>query len=260
MQWVGVDGAPEVCNIQASGYIHSIHSAFGLSLVSDRIGVTRATNPILTYAYRITEPEWSLSMGISAGIFMRSIDGSMFEAETINDPSIPYNTVNINRPDANVGLEFQNTHFIFGLSSTHLLTIGKHEDLLLNANHQYGYAIYKNNNLRLLYYKIGVQAVNRYNLTVLEGNISIRFKHPTGLLKGPREIIDLGLTYRTSQQLTFLFGVTITPDVRVGYAYDQSFKPGYYQNPTHEIMLEYRIPCKASATRYQCEGKMFWYH
>ena len=252
-QWVGVDGAPKVFNVQASEYIHILHSAFGLSLVGDQIGLTKAFNPMLSYAYLIANNRsWTLSMGLSAGVFTRSVDGSLFEAETVNDPSLHYNREKIIQPDANAGIEFQSTSFIFGISSTHLLSIGKPDNLFLNTNHRYGYAIYKNNNLKLFYYKVGLLVVNRYNLTVMEGNVFIRFKHPTGLMKGPREIFDLGLTYRTSRQMAFLFGLIISPNLRIGYAYDHSFIPVYNQNGTHEIMIEYRIPNKAAATRFRC--------
>jgi len=44
-QWIGIAGAPQVFNVQASQYIHDMRSAFGLSLVGDKIGVTKAYNP-----------------------------------------------------------------------------------------------------------------------------------------------------------------------------------------------------------------------
>jgi type IX secretion system PorP/SprF family membrane protein len=252
-QWTGVEGAPQVFNLQVSEYIHSLRSAFGLSFINDKIGLTQASNPMLTYAYLITnDRDWSLSMGLSAGMYTRSIDGSHYEAVTINDPSLDYNQERIISPDANVGVEYLSAHFILGVSSTHLLSIGKTDDMLLNSNHRYGYVIYKNNNLKLFYYKVGILVVNRYNLTVLEGNMLIRFKHPTGLLQGPREIFDFGLSYRSSRQMTFLAGLLLTPDLRVGYAYDHSFARGYNRNGTHEIMIEYRIPSRAASTRVRC--------
>lgn len=260
-QWYGVDGNPRVLNVQASGYFHDMRSAFGLSLVSDKIGLTQAFNPMLNYAYRIAKSDdWSLSMGLSAGIFVRSIDGSLFEAETNGDPSIHYTREKTTRPDANAGFEFQSKHLIFGLSSTHLLSIGKNDSAFLNANHRYGYAIYKNNNLNFLFYKAGLLLVNRDKHTVLEGNLFIRFKRPTGLIKGPREIFDLGLSYRSSRQIALMIGMMISPNLRVGYAFDQSLIPGYNQNGTHEIMLEYRILCKASSTKIRCGDDLFWYH
>ena len=252
-QWTGIEGAPHVYNVQISEYIHRLHSAFGLSFVNDRIGLTRASNPMLTYAYRISDNQnWSLSLGLSAGMFVRSIDGSHFEAETINDPSLNYTFERNISPDANTGLEFQSKHFIFGVAGTHLFSIGKADHFLLNANHRYGYAVYKNNNLDLFYYRAGIMVVNRYNLTVVEGNLLIRFKHPTGLLQGPREIFDLGISLRSSRQMTFLAGLLLRPDLRIGYAYDHSFAGGYNRNATHEFMIEYRIPTKAASTIGRC--------
>jgi type IX secretion system PorP/SprF family membrane protein len=260
-QWIGVDGAPKVINIQASGYFNNLRSAFGLSFASEQTGVTKLVNPMLTYAYRVgNNSDWSLSMGLSAGIFSRSIDGSQFEAETISDPSVNYSTEKTVDPDVNAGVEFQNNTFIFGLSSTHLLSYNKSENEFLNANHRYGYAIYKNNKLDLLYYKLGLQVVNHSNITVLEENISIRFKHPTGLMKGPREILDLGMTYRSTRQITILAGLNISPNIRIGYAFDHSFITGYNKNNTHEVMLEYRIPFKPASTHLRCGNELFWYH
>jgi len=259
-QWIGFSGAPKVFNIQASEYIHNLRSAFGISLVGDKIGVTQAFNPMLTYAYRISNnQDWSLSMGISAGIFTRSVDGSLFEAVTTADPSIQYDMERITKPDANVGFEFQNTHFVFGISSTHLFSIYKSDSLFINANHRYGYAIYKNTDPELFNFHIGLQVVNRHDLTSIEGNVGIRFKRPTGLVSGSKEIFDIGFTYRSTQQMTLLFGLNVSPNLRVGYAYDQSFTSGL-QNGTHEIMLEFRIPSKAASTHCQCENMEYWYH
>jgi type IX secretion system PorP/SprF family membrane protein len=260
-QWIGVNGSPTVFNVQASEYFHNLHSAFGISLVSDKIGVTQAINPMLTYAYRISnDQDWALSMGLSAGVFSRSVDGSLFEAENVSDPAIYNNMERMLRPDANIGVEFQNAHFVFGISSTHLFSVAKDSTLFLNANHRYGYAIYKNTNSELFNYNVGVQVVNRSNLTVYEGNASIRFKHATGLNTGPREIFDLGMTYRSSKQLTLLVGLNLSPNLRIGYAYDQNFMTGFIQNSSHEVMLEYRIPSKKASTCIQCQNTDYWYY
>ena len=163
------------------------------------------------------------------------------------------------QPDANAGIEFQSINYIFGIASTHLFSIGKNENLFLNSNHRYVYAIYKNTDLLMFNYNFGLKVENRYNITDLEVNGEIRFKHSTGLTTGPREMISIGLTYRTSQQMTFLFGVNITPDFRVGYAYDLNLVPGYYRNSTNEIMLEYRIPTNERASCALCRKDGNWY-
>jgi hypothetical protein len=187
------------------------------------------------------------------------VNGSLYEAEVINDPSVNYNTEKITRPDANAGIEFQSKWFIIGLSSTHLFSISKQADTYLNSNHRYGYLIYKNNNLESFYYRIGLQVVNRNNLTVYEGNVFVRMKHATGLMKGPREILDFGLTVRSTRQMSFMIGILVTPNLRLGYAYDHSFIKGYSRNGTHEIMLEFRLLNRAASTRFQCGIAKPWY-
>ena len=260
-QWIGVDGAPTVFNAQASQYIHKMHSAFGISLVGEKIGATQVYNPMATYAYRLSNDEdWSLGMGLSAGVFSRTVNRSLFQPETPNDPSIPYGKVLYSTPDANLGFEFQNKYLIFSLSSTHILSINKPDQIFLNTNHRYGSLIYKSSDPDLLNYHIGLQVVNRRDLTVWEGNISLRFKRPTLLQSGPREMFDVGLTYRSSNQMTVLFAINVKRDLRVGYAYDHSFIPGFSSTGTHELMLEIRIPSKASATNGQFATQEYWYH
>jgi type IX secretion system PorP/SprF family membrane protein len=264
-QWIGVNGAPVVYNFQASEYIQSLRSAFGLSFVNDEIGATQSFNPLLTYAFRIAKKQsWALAMGLSGGMFLRTIDGSQLEAETAGDPSLFNYYKKTIQPDVNVGFEFQSPHFIYGLSSTHILSINKSDTLFLNTNHRYGYAIYKNDDPKFLSYSFGMQVVNRFNLTVLEGNFSFRIKRNSRLIqgpliKGPQEVLDFGLTCRSSREMTLLCGVMISPYFRIGYAYDLSLISKYCRNGTHEIMLEYRIPSRSASTTTRCGSKEFWY-
>ncbi|MBN2819582.1 MAG: PorP/SprF family type IX secretion system membrane protein [Bacteroidales bacterium] len=258
-QWVGIEGAPQVLNIQASEYVSKLNSAFGVSLVSDNIGASRFLNPLLNYAYRIEgEKNWTLSLGMAGGFFNRKIDPSQFEADVINDPSINYVSEEILKPDANVGLEFQNNWFIIGASTTHIFSLFDADDYFLNSNHRYGYVVYKNNELETFFYKLSVLVVNRDNLTFYEGNAFIRMKHSTGLMKGPREVFDFGVSYRSSRQMSFMMGILLKPNIRVGYAYDHSFIRSYYVNTTHEIMFEYRIPNRFASTKIKCgSGKKY---
>ena len=259
-QWLGVGGSPTVFNIQASEYIYTMHSAFGISLVRDQLGLTNTINPLLTYAYRIKSfSDWSVSMGLSAGVFSRSVDGSLFEPGIQADPVLYNNLVTTSVPDANAGIEFQSAHLIGGLASTHILSLGRTNNDFLNSTHFYGYFIYKNTDSELLNYNAGLQAVRGPVTTILEGNASVRFKKGTGLSTGPREIFDIGMSYRTSKQLIMLFGVNLTSNLRVGYAYDQSFLVGFIANSRHEIMLEYRIPSKA-ASSCNCINEGSWYY
>ena len=262
-QWTGIDGAPSVINLQASQYFTDLHSAFGVSLISDKIGLTTVLNPTVSYAFRISPnidlDSWSLSLGVAAGLFARTINGSLYDPTDDIDPSISYTDKTSYSPDANIGVEFQSRYLIFGFSSTHLFSINKDYSLFQNTSHRYVYAIYKNTNSEYFNFSLGMQIVNRNNLTVMEGNTMIRLKHPTGLHEGPTELFDVGLSYRSTHQLSLLLGVNLSSDFRVGYSYDYDFKLNSNQSGTHEIMLEYRIPSKASSVCESCKGSEDWY-
>lgn len=258
-QWVEVEGSPTVFNIQASQLNYQYHSAFGISLISDQIGVSQAINPMISYAYRISKNEdtW-LSLGLAAGVFSRFTNGSLFEAANQTDPALYENLETSIAPDVNMGVEFQSPYCIIGASSTHLTSIGKSTSTYLNTNHLYGYAVYKNTNSEYLNFSLGSQVVSRNGFIYYEANSIFRLKCPTGLTPGPRELFDIGLTYRTTKQLTLLMGINLSRNFRVGYTYDQSFVSGYNANTSHEIMLEYRIPSK-KASACNCHNETYWY-
>ena len=262
-QWTGISGSPTVINVQASEYIHDLRSAFGISIINDNIGLTNVLNPTITYAYRMSPNEdldsWSISLGLSAGLFARTINGSKYDPTDTTDPTLVYSDLTTYKPDANFGIEVQTKNFIVGLSTTHLFAISKNSDLFQNTNHRYLYAIYKNTSSDYFNFSLGSEIVNRNNLTVVEANSMIRFKHPTGLSDGPRELFDFGLSYRTTKQLSLLLGVNITSNFRVGYSYDYDFKLNTNQSGTHEFMLEYRIPNKASSICGSCDYQRDWY-
>lgn len=254
-QWVGVDGSPTVYNIQASGFSSDKNSAFGISMIRDDIGVTTALNPTLQYAYRVKlEEDWHLSLGLSAGVYTRKVRGSEYEAEHMNDPVLDYTDERFTSPDASVGVELQWTYLIFGFSTTHLSSLWKADDQFLISNHRYAYAIYRNSNSELFNFTAGIQASNRKNLSLVEATAIVRFKRPTGLIKGPTELFDFGLSVRSVKQLTLLTGINITSNMRVGYTYDFNFSNTINGGGTHEILLEYRIPLD-----FHEDNGYYWY-
>lgn len=246
-QWTGVEGAPTVYTLQASGFSDEHQSAFGFSVSKDDIGLTTAFNPTLQYAHRVgVTPKLDLSLGIAAGVYSRRVNASLFEAEIIDDPTLDYADERYTSPDANLGIELQGKHFLTGASTTHLFALWKKDDDFLIANHRYAYALYRNSDSELFNITAGVQLSNRRNLTVAEASSIIRFKRPTGLVKGPTELFDLGFTYRSVQELTLITGIHITPNMRLGYTYDFNFSNNIKPGGTHEILLEYRIPLDVS--------------
>ncbi|RKD92498.1 PorP/SprF family type IX secretion system membrane protein [Mangrovibacterium diazotrophicum] len=255
-QWTGIDGAPEIYNLNASGFYEEYHSAFGISMLRDDIGLTTALNPTLQYAYQLKlDRDLFLSLGLAVGVYTRSVNTSAYEAVIIDDPALDYTSERYSSPDASLGFELQAEYFIVGASTTHLFALWKSDDELLISNHRYFYAYYKNTEKEAYNLTAGIQLSNRSNLTVVEGTGIIRFKRPTGLVKGPTELFDLGATYRTSNELTLLCGINISRNIRIGYTYDFNLGSELKSNPSHEFLIEYRIPLR----RYR-NTDFIWYN
>lgn len=259
-QWLGVDGAPTVFNVQASELNYALHSAYGISLVSDQVGASQVLNPTLSYAYRLghEEDRW-LALGVSAGVFARNTDLSKLEAANQIDQTLFSTPANSVAPDATVGIEWHSPSWIAGSSVTHLLSVFKRPELYLNSTYTYGYLQYRNTNPQLFNYSFGTLLTHGNSLTNVELNSTVRIKHPTGLYGGPRELFDIGLSYNTSSVISLLLGTNITNNFRVGYAFIQSFSTGYNANSTHELMLEYRIPSRR-ASACHCHSESGWYY
>jgi len=255
-QWTGINGAPTIYNLNASGFYEEYHSAFGISMLREDIGVTTALNPMLQYAYRLhLDRDLDLSLGLSAGFYARTVHASEYEAVVIDDPSLDYTTERYSSPDANLGFEIEGKYFIAGASTTHLFALWKPDEEFLIDNHRYIYALYKNSEHEAYNISAGIQLSNRNDLTVVEGTGIVRFKRPTGLIKGPTELFDIGLTYRSTNVLTLLCGININPNLRMGYAYDFNSGTELKGNPSHEFLLEYRIPLR----RYH-KTEYLWYY
>lgn len=255
-QWTGFEGAPELYNVQASGFYDKQNSALGISMVKDKIGLTSAINPSLQYAYRVGLKEYlDLSLGLSIGVYSRRVNASAYDAEIIDDPTLNYVDQCYTSPDAAFGLELEGKHFIAGLSTTHLIAIWKPDSEFLISNHRYCYILYKNTDSELYNFTGGIMLGNRKNVNILETTAIIRFKLPTGLQKGPTELFDLGLTYRTTNQLTLITGLNLSPNLRVGYIYDFNFGMNTTGSNSHEIVLEYRFPLRLTR-----QTNYIWYN
>ncbi|WP_340112381.1 PorP/SprF family type IX secretion system membrane protein [Maribellus mangrovi] len=255
-QWTGIDGSPTVYNFQASGFSEKQNSAFGISVIRDEIGLTNAFNPTIQYAYRVGLKEYlDLSFGLAAGVYTRTLNAAAYDPEVVSDPALDYTDQRFTSPDANFGAELEGKNFIAGLSTAHLFALWKPDDEYLITNHQYIYALYKNTDSELYNLTAGIQLSRRNNVTIFEGTGIIRIKMPTGLQKGPRELVDLGLTYRSSNQITLITGLNISRNLRIGYTYDFNFGVELNGNSTHEFILEYRIPL--SLTR---QTNYIWYN
>jgi type IX secretion system PorP/SprF family membrane protein len=255
-QWMNVPGAPQTISLTADFSANDGLVGLGVSLLSDQIGATKTTSGLLSYAYRIQTGENShLSLGVGAGVSQYLVDGSMLSAKDPMDPDLPFDSQVMFTPNMNTGLFFNSDRFYIGVSAFNLVgrkTLER-EDIALSF-HDIHYFI-----------TAGV---------MLPISDMVEFK-PSFLIKEVQgaptsydingmflfmERLWLGASYRSNfsignesfervlnngTALAFLFEVFVTPDLRLGYAYDRNLNAlNNFRNNSHEFSLGYYITKK----------------
>ncbi|MDT0688675.1 type IX secretion system membrane protein PorP/SprF [Salegentibacter sp. F188] len=233
-QWVGIDGAPSTANFFAHTPV-SERIELGLTVVHDEVGDWIKENNITAdFAYVLPAGETSkLSFGVKAGL-------TTFDTNTsgiiVNDPDDPaFENINEVFPVFGVGAFWFGDNYYLGLSAPNLFT-SKHleNEQELTAfgeeNIHYfltgGYVFDLNQNLKLkpAFMARGVEGAP---LSVdVTANVLLY------------ERLEAGIGYRFDESVTGLVNFKITPQLRVGYAYDYTTSNlGNYNDGTHEIML-----------------------
>ena len=239
-QWTGLDGAPSTQTLSVHSPIKNEKVALGALFVNDKIGVVRQTGFQACYAYRIQMRKGTLSLGLQAGFTSFRSEYSTLFVQDPNDPYFNSNDINKFLPNFGTGAYYYSERFYLGLSVPQLVS---------NS--------YKRESSNAL---SSVLQVRHYFLTsgyVFDINPSLKLK-PSMLLKAVegaplaldlnanlllKEVVWLGLSYRSFQSLSALLELQLTDQFRLGYAYDfaTSSRQKGLTFGSHELMLNYRF-------------------
>jgi len=233
-QWVKIDGAPRTLGASLHSPINDSNNSIGLSIENDVIGVHNRFSAYASYAYRIQVSNTAkLALGVSAGLLSYRSDWTKLEA--IQDPTDPnFSTVAENKllPNFGLGAYFHSDRYYIGLSVPHLLS-SKLDDLsqLSKYKRHYflsaGYVFDLSPSLKLkpsfLLKSIPSEAPFQADL-----NLNLLIK----------DMVWVGMGYRTGDALLFTAEYHTQNGLRIGYAYDFNVsKLNPYNSGSHEIMV-----------------------
>ena len=214
-QWSGLDGAPET-------YTFSAHSpigekvGLGLSAIKDELGPIKETNVYVDFSYTLQmSSTLQLALGIKAGATFHDVGLTDLE---LQDPGDPFFSENINNtyPNVGAGAFLYTDHFYLGLSVPNFLqSVHLDENGIKygsETNHYFataGYVFQVSENFKL---KPSVMVKSAFDApTSFDGNLNALFY----------EKFELGASYRLDDSFSGLVGFQVTPNIRVGYAYDR---------------------------------------
>ncbi|HHG84427.1 MAG TPA: type IX secretion system membrane protein PorP/SprF [Bacteroidetes bacterium] len=250
-QWTGFQGAPKSQSFTAHSPLKSEHNNLGLTLAHDQLGVSSHTMLNGSYAYRIDlgQKTGRLAFGIQGGISLLQDRWTEITTDQPGDAVFQANSPTFVVPRVGFGVLYDTRNWFLGASAPFLLDY-KGKD----------YALYVNNSFQFRPYLVtGGWAIR------LNPDLVIRPSFLFKYLKHAPEQIDLnanliirkslwlGLSYRSGDALIGMVEFQLTPQLRLGYAYDYSVTElQKYNNGSHEFMLRYEFGyrIKAMSPRY----------
>ncbi len=242
-QWVGIEGAPKTGTFTIDAPFANEHIGLGAQIVSDKIGITRTTSGILSAAYRIPMNDGSLSFGMEGSVANYHAGFSEVNLDPggpVGDPGF-IQDVNKTLFNFGSGIYYHTSRMYAGLSV---------KDFVSNRLNL--------NDLATDDQVTARQSAHGYLAVGYVIPLSFDFNLKTSVLvKGVRgapvqgdfnatlwikDIIAVGAEYRTSADISALMELRVTPQVRIGYAYDKSTTSlRSYNSGSHEFMLRYEF-------------------
>ncbi|MGK6352491.1 PorP/SprF family type IX secretion system membrane protein [Parapedobacter sp. DT-150] len=263
-QWAGLEGAPQTGLLSIDGLLdpqgRKLHG-FGVQLTADRLGPQSATSAYANYAFRLRlneEDTQRLSFGIGAGVTQYSLDGTMLDPISPDDPRVPPNRISNFVPDVRFGVYYYNLKWYAGLSVMDLLSGDQSNNIFRWDN-----TTTDNIRRRRHVYFIGGALIDFDSGLKLRPSLLVKedFRGPTSLDVNAMLIFDnrfwIGGGWRTgvtvfereyqrvsgnslSQRNSFSVVTQLyaTDRLRIGYSYDHVVsRLSSVQNGSHEVTL-----------------------
>ena len=281
-QWSGLEGAPETYYISAHGPLRSsgaktnyqnnslrisnpslynqsgssqgltnssVKHGLGGYIISDNQGVFAQTSGFLSYAsHFLIKDQLRLSLGVSGGIVNQQIDLSGVTVIEQNDPTyLAYqNQQGQNTSfDVNAGLFLYNDLFYVGYSAARIFQNRLYADSEITAKQQlthFGMLGLRLNVSEALLLVPGA-FVGYDGVSPLTYDVGARLKL--------RDLLWFGASYRNTETIAGMAGVSINNTFNVSYSYDYGFSGiNSFQSGIHEITLGFELFNKRQVAPY----------
>lgn len=239
-QWVGLPGSPSTKSFTFELPSESKKNGFGIQLYDDKyVNYIKRTGINLYYNVKLpVSDKGVLSLGFKGGFYndAKSLSNTYLGASSSYLNDIAYAS-NLNQvvPLVGAGIYYNDDKFYAGFSAPDLVLFSKVKNY--NADN----ALFQVNEIH-------------YFLTAgysLDVNDEVQVK-PSFLLKAttgaPLEVdmntnvwlkntVGLGISYRTAESVLGMVELQLSPQIRLGYAYDMPFK----RPNSNELFIRYEI-------------------
>ena len=237
-QWVGMEGAPFTQTFSAHAPVKNERIGVGLIFINDIIGVTNQNTLSGLYSYSIVfDKKRKLSFGLQTSLYQFRSKLSILPTRDMNDNAFLSDINSRIIPSFGTGIYYSTEKFYVGFSCPHLVNNIFKEPSVNGSFLQRRHLIFTGGYV--------------YSLTPgLKIKPSILIKNMAGtpfqldinanlILK---EVLWVGLSYRSYNSINFLTQVQLSNQLRIGYSYDWGIKKlSKITYGSHELILSYNF-------------------
>ena len=241
-QWVGLEGAPKT----GTFFVHTPVNdkiELGLSFTNDNIGdIVNENNIYADFAYVLPVGlESKLSLGLKAGVtfFNANFDGFILQSGNVSTDIAFNENISKTFPNLGIGAFFFTDHYYVGLSAPNMLSTkhienenGIKANGVQNVHYFFtgGYVFDISENLKLKPAFMGKAVKGAPFALDITANVLINEK------------LEAGLGYRLGDAVSALVNFRVTPELRIGYAYDYTTTNlSSYNSGSHEIFILFDV-------------------
>lgn len=255
-QWVGLEGAPKTGSFFAHTPIND-KIEMGISFTNDNIGdIVNENNIYADFAYVLPVGlESKISFGLKAGFtfFDTNFDGFVLQSPSVD---VAFNE-NITKtfPNLGIGAFYFTDNYYLGLSAPNMLSTKHIED---------------ENGIKAT----GVQSVHYFftggYVFDIDQDIKLKPAFMGRAVKGAplaldvtvnvliNEKLEAGLGYRLGDAMSALVNFRVTPELRIGYAYDYTTSNlGDFNSGSHEIFILFDVDLFGFKNGYDRSPRFF---
>jgi len=234
-QWLGVTDAPRTFNVNAYGPLEGMKMGVGGMVYSDIVGPTRRTGFMGSYSYQLQlNDEMRLGFGLGIGVDQYIIDGTQVQLDQDEDPALMNYLGSAYEFNSKFGIYFYGDNYYAGLSIPQLVPdrINIFESSTNTAKLQNHYILN------------GGYTFEVGDDFQIEPSLLFRWRSPAPVQADIsvwafyKEMIWLGVTYRTDDAVSFGLGYQYNDMFLIGYSYD--YTTSYlssYTTGSHEVMI-----------------------
>ena len=247
-QWVEIEDAPTTATLSGHAPVGK-NVGLGLSVISDKIGPVEENNIYADFSYTLNlGGEHKLAFGLKTGITLHNVALYSDIYNTLPQPNDPAFSEDTNNSYLNMGAGFfyYTNKYYLALSVPNMIK-SKHLDFNgrefgSEVSHYFltgGYVFDINDNVKFKPFFMMKSAFNAPTSLDLSTNFLFNQK------------FEIGATYRLEDSFGAMVNYAITPNLKLGYAYDHIVSDLNVTTPSsHEIILlfDLNFPKKVSSS------------